>query len=238
MEPLVGSKEPFENHLIILGREDTLDYIKGLKDNYYDSFTDLDFKARNVESLEDYLRLLSETSGPSNEHRDLIRRCVYEIDSDEELWSKIGNHDWINVARLRAIPWKIGLTPVTYEFGLPHTRGDAIFMPELKEGSIEVLKDTLLHEKLHVYQKMYPDDFKRYLNSEGFVRYCKRRDVINVAANPDADEWVYMRDAQIFVGKYSKGSSRRRTVSYTPINNPRYDCPQEYAVYNLLRTNP
>jgi hypothetical protein len=218
-------------------------------DDYYDSFSALDLRARGVSSLSEYLKRI-ESSCILRKHdldnaESTIRQCIKQVDWEKVIEDRMGNNSWIDMGRLCALPWKIGLTEgKTYEYGLPHTRGDIIIIPVSHCGkgskAEDELLDTLMHEQLHVYQKMYPEDFQKYLDSEGFVRHCKRKDIQNVAANPDADEWVYSKDGEIFVGQYSGSDSvgRRapfganyKSVTFKPMNHPRFDCPQEYAVY-------
>ena len=237
------TKEGFEegSSVRILTGEETRNIIcaKRSLDNYYDSFSALDLRARGVSSLNEYLRRIESVClrgvcDPDKE--SIIQRCVEKVD-----WK--GAY-WINMGRLRALPWTIALTKgngSAYEYGLPHTRGDVIIIPESAVADTDEFVDTLMHEQLHVYQKMYPEDFQKYLDSEGFVRHCWRRSpkdgqfqgnfIHNVAANPDADEWVYSKDGEIFVGQYTGGGADYKSVTFKPINHPRYDCPQEYAVY-------
>jgi len=207
--------------------------VGGTLDNYYDSFSALDLRARGVSSLNEYLLriesvCLDGTCDPDKE--SIIRRACAKVDWTE----KIRSSYWINMERLRALPWTIALTKgkgSAYEYGLPHTRGDVIIIPESDVADTDDFVDTLMHEQLHVYQKMYPEDFQKYLDSEGFVRHCWRKELDNVAANPDADEWVYSKDGEIFVGQYTGGGHDYKSVTFKPINHARYDCPQEYAVY-------
>jgi len=230
-----GFKDGGSNVRILSGVEmRELICVRGSIDDYYDSFSALDLRARGVSSLSEYLKRI-ESSCILRKHdldnaESTIRECVKQVD-----WEKvIRNSSWIDMGRLCALPWKIGLTSgKTYEYGLPHSRGDVIIIPvsHCGKGKEDELLDTLMHEQLHVYQKMYPEDFQKYLDSEGFVRHCKRKDIQNVAANPDADEWVYSKDGEIFVGQYSGGGTNYKSVTFKPMNHPRFDCPQEYAVY-------
>jgi hypothetical protein len=237
-----GSKEGFEErtneHIRILTGEETRKIIcaKRSVDNYYDSFSALDLRARGVSSLNEYLRRIESVclDGACDPDKEsIIRRACASVDWSEKTRSAY----WINMGRLRALPWTIALTKgkgLAYEYGLPHTRGDVIIIPESDVADTDDFVDTLMHEQLHVYQKMYPEDFQKYLDSEGFVRHCWRRspkELENVAANPDADEWVYSKDGEIFVGQYTGGGHDYKSVTFKPINHPRYDCPQEYAVY-------
>jgi len=223
----VGFRETLEVPLEVqrtVGFRETLD-------NYYDSFSALDLRARGVSSLNEYLRriesvCLDGTCDPDTE--SIIRRCVNKVDFEQK------RRHWIDMERLRALPWTIAVTKgkgSAYEYGLPHTRGDVIIIPESAVADTDDFVDTLMHEQLHVYQKMYPEDFQKYLDSEGFVRHCWRREIQDVAANPDADEWVYSKDGEIFVGQYTGSGADYKSVTFKPINHARYDCPQEYAVY-------
>ena len=242
-----GTLEPFKdgvsNVRILSGVEmRELICVRGSIDDYYDSFSALDLRARGVSSLSEYLKriesacLLDMPSEQGNVE-STIRQCIKQVDWETVIDGGSENKSWINMDRLRALPWKIGLTcegsEGTYEYGLPHTRGDVIIIPVSHCGKDkkDELLDTLMHEQLHVYQKMYPEDFQKYLDSEGFVRHCWRKEIQNVAANPDADEWVYSKDGEIFVGQYTGGGADYKSVTFKPINHARYDCPQEYAVY-------
>ena len=205
--------------------------VGGTLDNYYDSFSALDLRARGVSSLNEYLRRIESVcldGACDSDTESIIYKCVEKVDFEQK------RRHWINMERLRALPWTIAVTKgngSAYEYGLPHTRGDVIIIPESAVVESDDFVDTLMHEQLHVYQKMYPEDFQKYLDSEGFVRHCWRREIQNVAANPDADEWVYSKDGEIFVGQYTGGGADYKSVTFKPINHARYDCPQEYAVY-------
>ena len=247
-----GTLEPFKdgvsNVRILSGVEmRELICVRGSIDDYYDSFSALDLRARGVSSLSEYLKRIESScflkKHDSDNAESTIRQCIKQVDWETVIDSGSDKNSWINMDRLRALPWKIGLTcEGTYEYGLPHTRGDVIIIPvsHCGKGKEDELLDTLMHEQLHVYQKMYPEDFQKYLDFQGFVRHSLRKNIQNVAANPDADEWVYSKDGEIFVGQYSGGGTvldrapfgaNYKSVTFKPVNHPRFDCPHEYAVY-------
>lgn len=217
--------------ITILSNTEVIDLlVHNPPDNYYDSLTTLDLKARGIreeDSLDTYLRKIETVLSrykSSSENKKKIIECIENMEDTGDLY------DWVDKERWRALPWKIAMTPGGFEYGFPHTRGDVIVIPD-SSCVEEHLANTLLHEQLHVYQKMYPDDFQKYLDSQGFVRYCRRKDIQNVAANPDADEWVYMKDGEVFVGQYaSLDPVGAKSIVYKPVNSPRYDCPQEYSI--------
>jgi hypothetical protein len=198
-------------------------------DNYYDSFTDLDLKARGVKTLDEYLKkikmLCRRRVNDAHFLRDIIDDCTKRVSLDKD------KYYWVSPTRFYDLPWKIAIVDDSgdflYEYGFPHTRGDVIVIPTSIIKDNDKFVNTLLHEKLHVYQKMYPADFQKYLDSEGFVRYCRRREIQNVAANPDADSWVYMKDGDVFVGRYD---NRTLSMFYSPIDLSKYDCPQEFSI--------
>jgi len=234
-------KETFEtfkgNDVQILSKNSVLDLlVYNPPDNYYDSFSDLDLKARNVKSLDEYLRKIRSVCFYSTDGADknkIIRRCIARACKDMVKEDK-GKRKWIDMNKLLTLPWKIAVTSggSTYEYGFPHTRGDVIVVNEKDVKDGDEFVDTLLHEQLHVYQKMYPEDFQKYLDSEGFVRYCRRNRIQNVAANPDSDGWVYAKDGEIFVGQYASigQHDQKNKIVYKPMNHPRFDCPQEYSI--------
>lgn len=243
-----GSLEGFEgshrvalkgSNVQILSKDSVLDLlVYNPPDNYYDSFSDLDLKARNVKSLDEYLRKIRSVCFHSDAGADknkIIRRCIARACKDIAKEDMVGKKKWIDMNKLRALPWKIAVTSggSTYEYGFPHTRGDVIVVNEKHVKDGDEFVDTLLHEQMHVYQKMYPEDFQKYLDSEGFVRYCRRNLIQNVAANPDADAWVYAKDGEVFVGQYASMGQydQKNKIVYKPMNHPRFDCPQEYAIY-------
>lgn len=228
----VGCVEPFEGQDVqILSKDSLIDLlVVNPPDNYYDFLTELDFKARGVGSLDEYLQKIRHRclQSPDGSDSEIIRQCIRQCNGH---FADVSGK-WIDAKKFRALPWKIAITcgGSTYEYGLPHTRGDVIIVNKKDIKNSDDFVDTLLHERVHVYQKMYPLDFQKYLDSEGFVRYCKRKDVVNVAANPDADEWVYMKDGDVFVGQYAGSGANYKSVRFRPVNHPRYDCPQEYSV--------
>jgi len=53
------------------------------------------------------------------------------------------------------------------------------------------LTKTLIHEKIHVYQKLFPEDTKKHFTSKGLYVAAKRDVNDNIRANPDSDEYIY-----------------------------------------------
>jgi len=237
--------EGFNTHIHFLSADETRDVISSNADGYFERFTQNDLKARtqqSASSLEQYIQGFN-CGDFTESNKDLIDDCVAEI---ETIVVKDPYVDWVDSKKFHAIPWKIGLIEDdSYEYGLPHTRGDTILINKRAVNRIDRkdFMNTLIHEKLHVYQKLYPADFQKYLDYHGFVKYSRYGNGLSqsdIAANPDTDEYVYAKKSGlkkvVYCGKYdfSTGKTGVKSIVYQPINDPKYDHPRELAVYNLL----
>jgi hypothetical protein len=89
------------------------------------------------------------------------------------------------------IPWAFAKTTMFLETGYPHTRQGVIFLPEnsLDRPDINIVR-TLVHEKIHVYQKMYRDKFVHSLLHNGYTIIGRMSDTTKMS-NPDADDRIY-----------------------------------------------
>lgn len=103
------------------------------------------------------------------------------------------------LAALPAVPWKFALLNNAVEGGMPHTHSDVVCLPlSLLSESRDVVVRTLVHEKLHVLQRVRPNICHDYLDGAGWVRVGRKNDmhldVLNkVRSNPDLDEFIYKR---------------------------------------------
>jgi single-strand DNA-binding protein len=170
----------------------------------------------------------------TDEQREIITECIENINN--KLIPEI-NECWINISKLLEIPWKIGvINSSVYEQGLPHTRDDTIILPNNKINLSKEFMDTLLHEKLHIYQKTYPDDFNMYLKKNDYIKYKKYIDTnIKYRSNPDTDEWIYKKNGIIYVSEYINDKPKTiLDVKYNPKNSCIYEHPREKSVYDLL----
>ena len=222
------------NKIIFLTKEMTSDIIISDKDNYFLRFNELDLLARNAVTVKDYKdKIIKASCDFTDEQREIITECIENINN--KLIPKI-NESWIIRSKLLDIPWKIGVVSTRiYEVGLPHTRDDTIILPSNQINLSTEFMDTLLHEKLHVYQKTYPDDFSIYLEENKYVKYQKYIDTdIRYRSNPDTDEWIYKKNGLIYVSEYINNPKTILDVRYKPKNSCVYEHPREKSVYDLL----
>lgn len=103
------------------------------------------------------------TRDPPRDHGFLsgIRRACDLADSFFATWRPDARTHGLaraDAQTLAGLPWIIAFTPDTYESGLPHTRGEVICLPRVGATTWHArqMLVTLAHEKVHVYQRMYP----------------------------------------------------------------------------------
>ena len=202
------------------------------KDKYYEKFNENDLRVRDINNI--------------NEYHDIIKNSCINISSN---YSKILD-EAINVADIKIkkikingfdgkkagdLQWTIGVfKDKKYEYGLPHTRNLIIVIPEIILNNFYQLVQVLIHEKIHIYQKMYPNDVDIWLNENGFIKYKLRNIKDNTRANPDIDNYLYKNiNNDILQAVYNELPFTINDVKYYPINNSKYEHPFEYMAYTL-----
>jgi hypothetical protein len=160
------------------------------EDGFYSSFFDYDWKARKVGGLEEYKKLIGKAVRDFNENeKQKLRLCM---ESCDKFLEKVNMSGFDNIKALN-IGWRVGrVEGRLYEYGLPHTRKDLIILSdENMNEDVRTLTRTLIHEKVHLYQKQNNDDMERYMEMNNFERHKLREYEDLVRANPDLDAWIY-----------------------------------------------
>lgn len=171
--------------------------------DFYKRFSQADFKARNIKTIEEYLdKIQPEISSFTFFEKLKMLYCIYCADN------RIRNiHlNWYQGEKASNIPWKIGCVDgKTYEEGFPHTIKDIIILSrdDVNLSTTEELIKLLIHENVHLYQKKYPQDTARYLSENGFSFYKKIGESDNSAANPDLDDNIYQDHRQKYKPEYN-----------------------------------
>ena len=149
--------------------------------DFFQRLSQLDLKARNVTTVAEYIQK--------------YKRHVYMCDSQQTktltdlvLQIKSKTQDYKN---LRTVPFKIVVFEGIEE-NYPHTLGDIIFLPQAffdKPHNDQI--ETLLHEQIHVYQRLYPIETQRLFDQLGFTIFATQKSVPRIRANPDIGNFVY-----------------------------------------------
>ena len=172
-----------------------INLIKNDADNYVSSMTSADLCARQVSSHQEYIdKSLLDFNIDVNTREKCIQNILTHIALSDHLLSFISD-------KFITIPWSIVFfTGTNYENGLPHTRFNTIFLPvhicfavrSLRSSKKELIR-TLIHEKIHVFQKLFPTDavMKSFMSSYKIITNKYFLFPPLVRANPDTDDFVY-----------------------------------------------
>jgi hypothetical protein len=216
-----------DDSIYFLDKEQLFDLLKNDNDNYYKTFSKNDYKTRNINNINEYINLIKEsTTDFTDLEKDKLIRCAKKVN----IYFDNIKYEWFNGKKANAILWKFGcIKGKLYENGLPHTRIDTIILSkEHLELYDNKLIKLLIHEKIHVYQKMYPNDVQLYIKLNGFIPIKKREINDNIRANPDLDNWIYKdKESNIYKAEYKKDPKTIRDVIYHPSDSQLYEHPYE-----------
>lgn len=235
IEKYLIQKELFTNDNIIFYKKKNLfDILKKDKDKYFQSFFETDLKVRKVSNKNQYLKVLENSlCDPDEKTINKIKNYIVLIKSKINKYiNNNGNYyNDINLKKFNSIQWKIGFVcDSKYENGLPHTRNDIIILNKNKINLNHDLKNikTIIHEKIHVYQKLFSEDVKIYLTNKKYTKLKKITKFDNIRANPDLDNYIYRdNDFNIYKAIYNKNASSIEDITYYPYNSQLYEHPYE-----------
>jgi hypothetical protein len=101
-------------------------------------------------------------------------------------------------AQMNSISWQFAKTLHPYFCdGLPLTRADIIFLTDknVADTDLKSLAQILVHEKVHLWERKYPEEMQGWMERHQFVRSHPESHDPLARSNPDTDGWIY-RDAQ------------------------------------------
>ncbi len=225
----------FFGRIRFLDKKDTVEFVKSDKDNYLEKLTEYDIKAQKSKNKKEYQTKIIESASSltQEEKQKLLKGCKRADNALRNI--KIPGFDGEKASNL---DWNIALTRGRkYEDGLPHTRLDTIFISDNHPLSYsdEQIAKTMLHEKVHVYERLFPEDIKIWMKYAGFKPYKKWKDFKIARSNPDIDDWSYLdKDGNPLVVLYkSKNPSSIYEVKYSNKGDATTEHPYEVLAYSL-----
>lgn len=225
-----NQKENFANgssNVTFMSKEDLKTKLLNEKDSYYQSFSMYDLEARSAKSIEDYL---SKVEKSISEFSDSQKRRLEKLSQDADQRIQKIQKSWLNGNILKNMKWKFGLTTGgNYEGGLPHTRHDYIMLSDsLLQNDDKYITGTLIHEKVHLYQRRYPESVEKYKDENGMRKWKRKSANDRVRANPDVDEYLYKtKDGEPMMSVYNENPKGLEDVKTYPQEGQKNEHPHE-----------
>lgn len=198
--------------VVFLSKQDTVLFLREDKDGYVRSLSPADLYARKANSASNYISNITScaSSFTNIEQRKLIR-CAKLADDFLKSYTYRNTINGSDIARMR---WKLAITRKNganqYEEGLPHTRGDVIFLSEyvindnIAAGDDDmILTNTLIHEKVHIYQRYNEAIVGKTISEMGHV-VAPNTNTRLKRSNPDInDKNYYDPNGELFIFEYN-----------------------------------
>lgn len=187
-------------------------------DYYIKGFNKTDFVLRNCSNYENCKAMYSkDVRLPTKIELNILESHALLVDS------KLNNFQL-----LKNIKWNF-LVFSEIENGFPHTHYNTILIPSnmIKRNS-PTLASTLLHEKVHVFQRLYPNaTHKLVLEHYNFKLIDVRDNYINLRRNPDINDIIYSSNDVPILSTYEDNAT-----SLSHIKDYR-DHPYEIMAYTI-----
>ena len=206
------------------------------RDRYVAGLSAVDLVARKAESASGYLDMIQKAADDIGlSDQSLLLQATKRADA---LLSSSTRVPGFNGAKAAEIPWVFAKTKGrVYEGGMPHTRMSVVFITdETLTQDENGLVSTLVHEKVHLYQRLYPDDVFKYIQAFGYQIFKERLSEQLIRANPDVDPYIYLHPetkspmGAFYVSGTPKGI---KDVDFTPVDRPEYEHPFEMMAYGI-----
>lgn len=235
-----------DGYCTFMDAHDTRQFLLNDPDGYTSSMSNWDLLARNV-TLELNYRKVAASSAASFDVEKKARLVAAAKLADAYILKlvntpvakKYGLDDYKEIEKLANLKWTFALTVGdAYEGGLPHTRTNVIFLSSLVDETPDSLTRTLVHEKIHVYQRMYPEHMVQMLGRLGFVRWKNAQGVPRIRANPDTDPYIYIDPATESPMLAVYTSDTPRSINDIDIKYGANEHPYETMAYDIAAGVP
>jgi len=221
-------------NIVFLNKNELSTFLINDKDNYYKSFHKKDLIVRKVSNIDEYKKkILNSTSNFSIYQKEKIIFCINKLN---KILINV-KYPWFDGKKAIQTTWKFGsIHGYEYENGFAHTRSDLIILPQinLDNYSQHDLIKLILHEKIHIYQKMYPDDIENYIQHNNYYKFKKRSEIVDSRANPDLNQWIYNNsNNKTLIAMYKSNPINISDVTFHPSNNDNNEHPFEKMAYDM-----
>jgi hypothetical protein len=175
---------------------------------FFARMTQVDLIARQAATQKEYEEMYVNSYIPfTPQEKTLLKHLISKIDAHLDPFKNINN-----------IAWKLCKIEKTMEKGYPHTLEDVIILsPRFFDMNKHDQETTLLHEKIHVFQRKYPiETHKLILDVMGFqIKKPSDDMIIHRRNNPDLNELTYGKDDYHIMQVYNSFSPKDISDSKT-----------------------
>jgi hypothetical protein len=194
-----------KDHIYFMTYKETSTFLRNDNDRYVRNMSELDLHARNVKTYMEYINNIEDTAiSFTDEEKELLITCANNADKylKMEDFKELKYGKYINGNDLANIKWIFANTYTNrfnnkikeYEEGLPHTRENIIFVSKhvLKYDELN-LTNTLIHEKIHIYQRYNSKLFDKIIREMGLLELDKKsfKYTKYIRSNPDTNNKIY-----------------------------------------------
>lgn len=228
-------KEFFEEQITFFDKESIIDFFNKDQDNYIKQLSRFDLIARNVDTNNDYIKKISFCTKDFTENqKNIINNSCKKADDFLREYNEL-----LDGKQIAKIKWNFALTckydNFEYENGLPHTRKDIIFLSDkmIPETETSDFVNTLIHEKIHVYQRYNESTVDKMLSNKLSINKVvyfnpKKR------ANPDLNNNTYQNEKNEILQCYYNSNTPNSIQDVTCLNNNSInEHPYELLAYNI-----
>ncbi|QIG60022.1 hypothetical protein [Dishui Lake large algae virus 1] len=233
-----GVAYPTDNtHITFLTASDTANFLLSDADTYSFNLSPLDLHARHAASYQEYQEASARSARSfTSPEVFLLTKAAKRADKIIQDIRLDGCPSFAN--NLKKIPWVFASTEgSTYEDGLPHTRLNIIFLSSVTLSRLAAdekeLVRTLIHEKIHIQQRLHPIETLALLKERGYIQWKERKGIPRIRANPDLDQWVYTdpNTKKEMAAYYT--SDTPSSISDITLTSVNYEHPYEAIAYEV-----
>jgi hypothetical protein len=234
-------KNQNENNIYFMNTEETKQFLLKDEDGYVRNLSKYDIYARHVKTNKEYLDNISKAA--SSFTKDEIARII-KCSYDADIFFKnlyIKKYKEIKGNDIATIKWIYAITDNNiYEEGLPHTRINIVFLSKnIFKNTDNDLTNTLIHEKIHIYQRYNTNLFNRILASMNYSIVDRSLIENNhlIRSNPDVNNYMYIDNntKKIFICLYR--NEKPSGINDVIINNYSIEHPYEMIAYDIANNH-
>jgi hypothetical protein len=239
--------EKYENNdnIYFMTYKETADFFTKDNDMYVRNMSDLDLHARKVKTYIEYINNIEDTAiSFTDEEKELLIKCAKNADIylRKETFKDLDYAKYINGNNIADIKWVFANTYTNRfnnilkenEEGLPHTRENIIFLSKnvLKYDEL-ALTNTLIHEKIHIYQRYNSSIFDKIIKEMGLNILDKKtyKYTKYIRSNPDTNNNIYYKGDNVMVCLYR--NEKPNSINDVVHNNYATEHPYEKIAYEI-----